>query len=151
MTPEQQGAAERAAQTAIKRRHARGPDIEDIRQEACLIALECIAEGTTDPSHIYNAVRGKLRDADEDQPAQLRRNVADAPDVTSALRSDLVELLSVVDLTPREREAVRLLHVEKLTDEDAASKMGVTLASFRVYAANGRRKLRDHVSASDDT
>ncbi|MEM6732611.1 MAG: RNA polymerase sigma factor [Myxococcota bacterium] len=57
-------------------------------------------------------------------------------------------LNAINDLSPRQREAVRLCAVEDLDREEAAQKMGLSRACLRVTLCRGRRHLRTLAEAS---
>jgi RNA polymerase sigma-70 factor (ECF subfamily) len=98
-----------------------------------------------------NVLRNQMRSASRLHALEARLgNVPTNPDTPSwdGAETSVPQLL--VDLSPRDREAIRLLYWDELTMAEAARVLGCSRGSLSVRMFRVRRKLRDAL-ASEST
>lgn len=143
----------------ISRRVAMEADAEDILQEVFLRIHEKISE-LKDPDRVLPWIYQMTRNAivDHYRAPQRRREVAVglAADVearlpaieqggeTGELRRQIAGCLRPMmeQLSPDYREAIRLVELEGLTQQAAASTMGLSLSGMKSRVQRGRRQLK---------
>ena len=140
------------------RRLGEGPDAEDAVQEM-LIAVHAIRH-TYDPARpfgpwLLTIARRRVIDQLRRRSRRLEREAPEAaverPDATDELGPlaatiRLVEvraaLAAVADLPPRQREAVRLLRLEQLALDEAATASGQSVGALKVACHRALKSLQ---------
>lgn len=141
------------ARRLARRYKIAGMSRDDVEQEALLSILESLQAGTSDDSHVYNDARNHLRVlAKRNSPELLGdddTHVADphgddgtrAIDDADEYDARIAPYLDII--TSRQAEILRLEFVEGLSQEDVASRLGVSLRSVQVARSKALAKIRD--------
>lgn len=123
----------------------------DVGEEATRDALVYAWEHWARVSQMENPV-GYLFRVGQSRSRQYRRKPvalpAVQPDELPHVEPALPKALE--ELTDRQRAALLLIHVEGLTERDAAKAMGVSRVTVRRHADRALSKLRDYLEAGDD-
>ncbi|MFI7679251.1 RNA polymerase sigma factor [Actinophytocola sp. NPDC049390] len=79
---------------------------------------------------------------DGGDPAQFEDTMhAPAKPVDERVADEITVGLALAVLTPREREAVALRHIEDRSERETALRMNITLGAAKRYCADGRRRI----------
>lgn len=148
MTEEQRALAERVA----RRYRIDGMTRADVEQEAIALILAALRDGITDPAHLYNYVRNRLRTL-ATRGMRWRGATADAdiPDTSHDGRDDVDERDAVLvlldryggELLPREREVLELTYATPTCDAMIAAAWGCREETVQRQRARALVKLRN--------
>lgn len=121
----------------------------DIAEEATAEAFaRAVAHAATIRDPLAWIYRVAFRVANE----ELRRQRRHSPAVDAATPPP--ELIGVVDalrrLSPNQRAAIVLRHVEGLETSDVARRMGIAMPTVRVHLHRGRARLRELLGTEEE-
>jgi RNA polymerase sigma-70 factor (ECF subfamily) len=91
--------------------------------------------------HIRARGRRAARETALDEPGTPEPSVEAVMPGDDALSPELAQALT--ELPPKQREAVEAIHLEGLSVEEAAARIGVTRGALKVRAHRGYRALRE--------
>ena len=131
-------------------------DAEDVLQEVMRklcerpVALRDPAKLT---SYVYTAVHNETSTWGRRAAAERSRREPDddgaaavpdpAPQFDDAVVFHLVMTRALAALSPREREMIQLVDIGRLTEREAAAKLGITIGTAKNYRHSARMRLRE--------
>lgn len=123
----------------------------EVGEEATRDALAYAWENWDRISQMENPV-GFLFRVGQSRSRRYRRRHVDLPPVRFDELPHIEPALpkALASLSERQRAALLLIHVEGLTERDAAKAMGVSRATVRRHAQRALTKLRDFLEVRDD-
>jgi RNA polymerase sigma factor (sigma-70 family) len=138
-----------------RRSYPRGPDAEDVAQDACVRALRVTQpEAVRQPAHYLMRIignlfidlkRGKQREAALFQPlaeVELRPGDAIDPERILAGKQELETVLAVIEALPtRCREAFTLHRFHGLSYAAVARRMGISTGTVEKQIAEAMRRI----------
>ena len=122
----------------------------EVGEEATRDALAYAWENWERVSQMENAV-GFLFRVGQSRSRRYRRRPVVLPEVRSDELPHIEPALpkALEELSERQRAALLLIHVEGLTERDAAMAMGISRVTVRRHAERALSKLRDFLEVGD--
>jgi RNA polymerase sigma factor (sigma-70 family) len=142
----------------IRRRVGNSADVEDLVQDTCVEALRCLKryQGHSKPETwlfgiALNLVRSHYKHArtrpafeEEDAGLEAQAEMAEDPRETLERLQEISRLLRVVEQLPEASASVlTLVFDERLTYEEAASRLHIPVGTVRSRIARARALLRN--------
>jgi RNA polymerase sigma factor (sigma-70 family) len=149
----------------IRRRVGNTADVDDLVQDTCLEALRCLRryQGHSRPETwlfgiALNLVRSHYKHArtrpvfeEEDAGLDAQAEMAEDPRETIERLQEINRLLHVVEQLPEASASVlTLVFDERLSYEQAASRLQIPVGTVRSRIARARALLRGHSTASKE-
>ena len=149
----------------IRRRVGNAADVEDLVQDTCVEALRCLPRyrGQSRPETwlfgiALNLVRGHYKHAksrpvfeEEEEGLEAQAEMAEDPREVIERLQEISRLLRVVEQLPEASASVlTLVFDERLTYEEAASRLQIPVGTVRSRIARARALLRGHSTASKE-
>jgi RNA polymerase sigma-70 factor (ECF subfamily) len=130
--------AEDILQDVMLRIHRSAAEVE--RAEAVGAWVHAIARNAIADHYRSTSVRHELATGSESDPEAVGEPEADPPDVRGELAACIAPLLR--RLSPSFREALTLIELEGLTQEEAATRVGLSLSGMKSRVQRARRQLK---------
>jgi RNA polymerase sigma factor (sigma-70 family) len=149
----------------IRRRVGNTAGVDDLVQDTCLEALRCLQryQGHSRPETwlfgiALNLVRGHYKQArarpafeEEDEGLEAQAEMAEDPRETLERLQEITRMLHVVDHLPAASACVlTLVFDERLTYEQAASRLQIPVGTVRSRIARARALLRGHTTTTKE-